>query len=113
MTVMESSKAAVDDLMTHIATVLKTTPEDAPLTRYLIISNEVDAPLLGYMRSQVREVASKRPSNREPGRIAVIYDGLLGGLINTMLRFTLNNELRFFKPQERTAAISWLNQGIV
>jgi hypothetical protein len=104
----ESSRAALDEMANHIKEILKNTPDDAPPTSYLASSNEVELLPLSYLRTQTRKLIKLRPANREPGRLAVLYDGYWGNIVNVVLTMILKSNLRFFRTAKREDAIEWL-----
>jgi hypothetical protein len=111
LTFYESSRMAVDEMVSHMSNILKTTPEDAPATCYMVDNSKADVIPINYLRIGIKDLSAQRPSNREPGRLAVIYDGAMGGLVNTVLTLAMKNKFRFFKPEKRDEAIAWLLQG--
>lgn len=106
----ESSREAVDELTDHIKYILDTTPAEAPATCYLLDNSRVDAIPLSYTRTRIKELDAYRPEERAPGRLAVVYDGFMGSLANSVLAMTMKNRFRFFKPSDREAAQTWLLQ---
>lgn len=110
LTFMESSRTAVDDLVTHIKAIMEATPLHAPPGKYLIDCSRVDVPPLKYIAGKVKYLESLRPAERTPAKISILYEGFLGTAANTILSFAMKNRFRFFKPGERDAALAWLIQ---
>ena len=106
--ILEPSKAAVNDMVAYIQTILDTTPDDAPPTCYIIDNSRVNALPIKYLRDRVRELNEYRSTTREPGRLAIIYEGIMGSLVHPIISLPLKNSFRFFKPTERDAAMQWL-----
>ena len=106
----ESSREAIDELAGYIRHILDTTLMDAPNTCYLFDNSRVDAVPIPYLRARIKELDAYRPEGRAPGRLAVVYDGFLGNIANSVLSVTMKNRFRFFKPSDRDAAMSWLLQ---
>ena len=106
----ESSRGAVDELADHIKTILDTTPADAPPTCYLVDNSQAEVVPLIYTRTRIKELDAYRPEGRAPGRLAVVYEGMMGTLANSILALTVKNRIRFFKPSDRDAAMTWLLQ---
>lgn len=107
----ESSRDAVDELAAYIRNILDTTPADAPTTCYMVDNSQVDVIPLTYVRVRVKELDDYRPPGRAPGRLAVLYEGMMGTLANSVLAVTVKNRFRFFKPSDRDAAMEWLLKG--
>lgn len=106
----ESSRAAVDEFTNHVKRVLDETPMDAPPTCYLVDNSKVEFVPLTYSRIKIKEMDSHRPEGRDPSRVALLYDGFMVYIANSVLAVTLKNRFRFFKPADRQNAMSWLLQ---
>jgi hypothetical protein len=106
----ESSREAVDEFTDHVKRVLDTTPMDAPPTCYLVDNSQVEFVPLTYARVKIKEMDAHRPEGRDPSRVAILYEGFMGHIANSVLAVTLKNRFRFFKPADREAAINWLMQ---
>ena len=100
--------AAIDEMVEQVKTVLETTPVEAPLTRYLIDCSRAGSMPLIHLRRRIKELEQFRPEGREPGRVAIVYDGLLERFAIILLTRAVSNRLGFFKPSEREAALQWL-----
>ena len=109
--VTESSRETVDELTDYIKHILSTTSLDAPPTRYLIDNSRTDALPIPYLRTRIKELSSYRPKGRAPSTMAIVYDGFLGNIANSVFSLTMKNRYRFFKPSDRQAAQDWLLQG--
>ena len=107
----ESSRAAVDEFADHIKNIHSITPTDAPPTCYLVDNSRVEAVPLAYVRSRLKDLEGYRPEGRDPSRVALLYDGFMGHIANSVLAVTLRNRFRFFKPADRDAAMDWLLQA--
>ena len=109
-TFTESSREAVDEFTDHVKRVLDTTPMDAPPTCYLVDNSQVEFVPLTYARVKIKEMDAHRPEGRDPSRVALLYDGFMVYIANSVLAVTLKNRFRFFKPSDRDRAMDWLLQ---
>ena len=103
----QPDRHGVDDLVEYIYRVMESTPESEP-TRYLMDNSCVTAPPLTYLANRIREVDRNRSATRAPGAVAVLYDGMMGEIANTLLLVAMKNQIHFFKPSQRDKAIEWL-----
>lgn len=104
----ESSRDAVDEFADHIKNVHETTPLDAPTNCYLVDNSRVELVPITYVLRRLKDLEAYRPEGRDPSRVAVVADGFMGHLANNLLAIALKNRFRFFKPEDRENAMSWL-----
>ena len=108
LTIIEPSRDAVDEMVNHIDDIMGNSQRGDHGERYLIDNSLSDAPPLSYTTTQIKGINARRPADLPPGCIAILYDGMLVTLANSMLRLAMKNQLCFFQSSQRKQAISWL-----
>lgn len=104
----ESSRAAVDALIVAMEQMAATVPFGAAVP--LLMDTSVGLQPLGYIFPRLRDFVKKYPRPEKQSKLALIFSSsaLLSATDVMMRSFFPTLRVRFYRPEERDAALKWL-----
>lgn len=105
----ESSRAAVDDFIDALEEMVTLIPPGtaAPMLLNSVVGIQPISYIFGRVRDLTRKYPPPPPGQRS--KIAMMFKpNILIDTIDMMMRSFPNVKVRFFKPDEREAALAWL-----
>jgi hypothetical protein len=104
-----SSREHADAFMSHLDHIYATHTGSNATVRMLSENKQGILPM-SYIMSQIKRLMEKYP-NTAPTRAAIILpDSPMTSILDTFIRLlrVRQNKVRYYKPQQREAAIEWL-----
>jgi hypothetical protein len=107
---LEFSRVGVDAFAEKIIAMNATLSPDAAVP--LLIDSSRGTQPVNYLMTRMREINRTSPRFEERGRIALIHQpGVIVAIVDSMMRIFPAVRVRIFSPDEREAAIHWLQHG--
>lgn len=104
-----ASRAAVDEFVAALEEMANFMPPGK--TAPILLDSSVGMQPTSYIFSRTLMMIRKYPPSQESSRIAIIFKpSVLMNTIEVMMRIFPRLQVRFFKPEEREAALIWLSE---